>query len=168
MRSYGPVNKKRLCVCYNYLVKTNLINQTENKSFTVCRPKITQLNRKISQRLSLPKRFSYSIILTDSETIQTINRDYRKMDNPTDVISFAYNDGISDLNGFSDEIGDIFINLDYVSKQAKDYGHSEEREYLFLITHGILHLLGYDHQNPIDEKTMFDLQKEILSDIAPR
>ena len=90
------------------------------------------------------------------------------MDKPTDVISFAYNDTVEKFDDFSDEIGDIFINLDYVSKQAAEYGHSEAREYLFLITHGVLHLLGYDHQNPEEEKLMFDLQKEILNDIAPR
>lgn len=149
-------------------MKTTLINHTENKEYSQYRSKITQINRKISQRLSLPARFTYSVVLTDSDAIQIINRDYRKMDKPTDVISFAYNDGISDFTQFSDEIGDIFVNLDYVVKQATEYGHSPEREYLFLITHGILHLLGYDHQNPKDEKTMFDLQKEILNDLAPR
>lgn len=118
--------------------------------------------------MNLPKRFSYSLILMDGEAIRVLNRDYRKIDKPTDVISFAYNDGIADYEDFSDEIGDIFINLEAVEKQASDYGHSLEREYLFLITHGILHLLGYDHQDPDQEKIMFDLQKEILNDIAPR
>jgi len=149
-------------------VKINLINQTENKDYTALRSKITLVNKAITKRLDLPSRFNYSIILVDSETIQQINRDYRKMDKPTDVISFAYNDTIEKFEDFSDEIGDIFINLDYVSKQADEYGHSTAREYLFLITHGVLHLLGYDHQNPDEEKIMFDLQKEILNDIAPR
>lgn len=116
----------------------------------------------------LPQRFTYSIILIDSETIQQINRDYRNIDQPTDVISFAYNDDHHGFENFSDEIGDIFINLEAVEKQALDYGHSVEREYLFLITHGLLHLLGYDHQNVSEEKIMFDLQKELLNDIAPR
>lgn len=149
-------------------MKINLINQTENKDYTALRSKITLVNKAITKRLDLPSRFNYSIILVDSETIQQINRDYRKMDKPTDVISFAYNDTIEKFEDFSDEIGDIFINLDYVAKQAADYGHSTAREYLFLITHGVLHLLGYDHLNPEDEKIMFDLQKEILNDIAPR
>jgi len=150
------------------MVKTTLINQTENKDFISLRSKITKINTKVSQSLKLPLNFTYSLVLVNSETIQTINRDYRHIDKPTDVISFAYNDGIEAYNDFSEEIGDIFINLDYVNKQAIDYGHSPQREYLFLITHGILHLLGYDHQNPEDEKIMFDLQKEILNDIAPR
>lgn len=149
-------------------MKNNLINQTENRAYTQYRPQITRINQKVTKILKLPKRFSYSLILTDSEAIRILNRDYRKIDKATDVISFAYNDGIADVADFSDEIGDIFINLDAVKSQAADYGHSEEREYLFLITHGILHLLGYDHQNPKDEKIMFDLQKEILDDIAPR
>lgn len=149
-------------------MKTTLINQTENKDFKSFRNKITKINSKISQKLVLPSRFTYSIVMVESEAIQLINRDYRHLDKPTDVISFAYNDGIESYLDFSDEIGDIFINLDYVTKQALDYGHSSEREYLFLITHGILHLLGYDHLDPISEKEMFDLQKELLHDIAPR
>ena len=149
-------------------MKTTLVNQTENTNFIPLRSKITLINRKLTQKLSLPVRFTYAIVLIDSNAIQLINNNYRHLDNPTDVISFAYNDGITTFSDFSDEIGDIFINLDYVTKQALDYGHTPEREYLFLITHGILHLLGYDHQNPEDEKVMFDLQKEILNDIAPR
>lgn len=149
-------------------MKTTLINQTENKDFLSLRAKITKINSKVSLSLKLPLRFNYALVLVDSAAIQIINRDYRHIDKPTDVISFAYNDGINDFKDFSDEIGDIFINLDYVNKQALDYGHSPEREYLFLLTHGILHLLGYDHQNLNDEKIMFDLQKEILNDIAPR
>jgi len=149
-------------------VKTTIVNQTENKKYIPLRSKITKINSKVTKLLNLPKRYTYSIVLVDSETIQLINRDYRKLDQATDVISFAYNDGIKEYLDFSDEIGDIFINLDAVIKQAADYGHSEEREYLFLITHGVLHLLGYDHMNPKDEADMFDLQKEILNDIAPR
>lgn len=149
-------------------MKTTVINQTENTRYHGLRPKITQINKAITKRLGLPSRFIYSIILVDSAAIQVINRDYRKLDKPTDVISFAYNDGIGSLDEFSDEIGDIFINLEYVVKQAAEYGHSEAREYLFLITHGVLHLLGYDHLNKADEKVMFDLQKEIIDDIIQR
>jgi len=149
-------------------VKTTVINQTQNTNYRALRSKITQINKRISIQLKLPQRFTYSIILIDSETIQQINRDYRNIDQPTDVISFAYNDDHPGFENFSDEIGDIFINLEYVEKQALNYGHSVEREYLFLITHGLLHLLGYDHQNVSDEKIMFDLQKELLNDIAPR
>ncbi len=149
-------------------MKTTLINQTENKNYVSLRPKITKINSKVTSLLDLPVRFTYSVVLVDSGAIQLINRDYRKLDQPTDVISFAYNDGLDDYLDFSDEIGDIFINLDDVAKQAKEYGHSEQREYLFLITHGLLHLLGYDHMNQKDEDEMFALQKEILNDIAPR
>lgn len=149
-------------------MKTTIINQTENKTYTSLRPRITKINSKVTRLLDLPVRFIYSVVLVDSEAIQLINHDYRKLDQPTDVISFAYNDGIQAYHEFSDEIGDIFINLDFVVKQALDYGHSADREYLFLITHGLLHLLGYDHMNPKDEAEMFDLQKEILNDIASR
>ena len=60
------------------------------------------------------------------------------------------------------ELGDIFINRDRVLSQAKDYGHSVEREFIFLFVHGLLHLLGYDHNTPEEEKKMFSIQKKIV------
>jgi probable rRNA maturation factor len=66
------------------------------------------------------------------------------------------------------ELGDIFINIDRIRSQAQDYGHSLKREFSFLVTHGLLHLLGYDHMNKNDEEEMFKLQEDILSGIAKR
>ena len=63
------------------------------------------------------------------------------------------------------EIGDIVINLDRVKSQANDYGHTERREMCFLFTHGLLHLLGYDHMEENDEKEMFSLQEMILKNL---
>ena len=67
-----------------------------------------------------------------------------------------------------DDLGDIFINIDYARKQAKEYKHSYEREIAFLFTHGLLHCLGYDHMNEEEEKIMYGLQKEILDPIIER
>ena len=66
----------------------------------------------------------------------------------------------------SRELGDIIINLDRVISQAKEYGHSEKREICFLFTHGLLHLLGYDHMDKDDEKEMFALQEKILTNLG--
>ena len=66
------------------------------------------------------------------------------------------------------ELGDIFINVKSIREQAQEYGHSLKREFCFLVTHGILHLLGYDHMDSDDEKEMFSLQEEILHEIARR
>lgn len=66
------------------------------------------------------------------------------------------------------ELGDIFINVQAIIDQASEYGHSMRREVCFLFTHGLLHLLGYDHMNENDEKEMFSLQDVILDDIVPK
>jgi probable rRNA maturation factor len=149
-------------------MKFSLINHTSDSDLKLFRKDITQLNKTISASLSLPKTFSYALILIDDSAMKELNKTYRQLDKTTDVISFALNDGTPDRGQFIDELGDIFISVDAVYRQAEAYGHSVRREFLFLIAHGILHLLGYDHMTPEDEKIMFDLQKELLNDLAPR
>lgn len=124
-------------------------------------------------RLGLSSDVSFSVILVDDEGIHAINREYRGIDRPTDVITFALRDEEDGLSGeISDEIeaelGDVFINRDAVKRQAEEYGHSERRELCFLFTHGLLHLLGFDHMTEADEHVMFGLQKEILDPYIPR
>ena len=105
----------------------------------------------------------FSVIIVDNERIHKINKEYRGIDRPTDVISFA----LEDSEGVELEnyriLGDIYISIDKVKEQAKSYGHSERRELAFLTVHGFLHLLGYDHMEPDDEKIMFAKQEEILN-----
>ena len=104
---------------------------------------------------------SFSVIIIDNEKIHEINKTYRGIDRPTDVISFALEE---DENYEVQErlLGDIYISIDKVYEQAKEYGHSVKRELFFLVTHGFLHLLGYDHMEKDEEKEMFDLQEKIL------
>ena len=104
----------------------------------------------------------FNIILVDNERIHEINKEYRNVDRETDVISFAMEDEMDVKYKDFRLLGDIYISLDKVASQAEEYGHSKLREICFLATHGILHLLGYDHMNPEDEKEMFDLQNELL------
>lgn len=85
----------------------------------------------------------------------------------TDVISFALEDNDQFyVPGMPRSLGDIFISYDHALAQAQEYGHSIEREMCFLFTHGLLHLLGYDHMNEEDEKEMFALQKAILNELG--
>ena len=102
-----------------------------------------------------------SIIIVDNEKIHEINREYRNIDRETDVISFALEEGETIDEPYK-TLGDIYISIDKVHEQAKEYGHSIKRELFFLVTHGFLHLLGYDHMNKEDEEKMFSLQEEIL------
>ena len=106
-----------------------------------------------------------SIVLTDNESIRDLNNEYRGIDSPTDVLSFPLLDGSLeelDQSDFISPLGDIVISMEKVISQAQDYGHSPERELGFLIVHGMLHLLGYDHIEPEDERTMRDMEEKIL------
>ncbi|WP_226680130.1 rRNA maturation RNase YbeY [Sutcliffiella horikoshii] len=109
-----------------------------------------------------------SVTFVDNDRIQEINREYRDKDRPTDVISFAMEEmgeGEIEINYDEDAprmLGDIIISIPKAEEQAVEYGHSVKRELGFLALHGLLHLLGYDHENETDEKIMFDKQKEIL------
>lgn len=108
-----------------------------------------------------------SCVLVDDERIHEINREYRHIDRSTDVISFAMEDNDQFyVEGMPRTLGDIFISVDHAKKQAEEYGHSLRREMCFLFTHGILHLLGYDHMTDEQEKEMFDLQDEILGALS--
>ncbi len=108
-----------------------------------------------------------SITFVDNETIQQINREYRGKDAPTDVISFALEEMGEDEVEIVGEnlprvLGDIIISIPKAKEQAKEYGHSFEREIGFLTVHGFLHLLGYDHETKEDEKEMIEKQEKIL------
>lgn len=104
----------------------------------------------------------FNVIIISNEEIRKINREYRNIDRETDVISFALEDEMDIKYDDFRLLGDIYISLDKAYSQALEYGHSRERELCFLITHGILHLLGYDHMKPDDEKEMFTLQESLL------
>lgn len=104
----------------------------------------------------------FSIIFVDDDAIHEMNRDYRGVDRITDVISFAFEDNAQIVYNDCRLLGEIYICIPQMKRQAKEYGHSEKRELAFLSVHGMLHLLGYDHMNEKDEKEMFALQELIL------
>lgn len=110
-----------------------------------------------------------SLTFVGNPRIQEINREYRGIDRPTDVISFALEEieeGEVPLileEGEPRVLGDIIVSIDKTHEQAESYNHSFERELGFLIIHGLLHLLGYDHTTEAEEKEMFGLQEKVLS-----
>lgn len=108
------------------------------------------------------KKSIFSITFVGEEEIQKINKNYRGIDKVTDVISFAFEDN-KILQENVRVLGDIFICIPKMIEQAKLYGHSEKRELSFLVVHGMLHLLGYDHQTQEEEKEMFSKQELILN-----
>ena len=111
---------------------------------------------------------SVNIILTDNKFIQSINKNYRKKNSPTDVISFAYRD--DDLfpshKGNMEELGDVYISLEKASEQSLDFGVSLKDELKRLLIHGILHLLGYDHElSAEEEKKMSDMEDNVFNKV---
>ena len=104
----------------------------------------------------------FNVIIVDNPKIHEINKEYRNIDRETDVISFALEDEKSFNTTDVRMLGDIYISIDKVRSQAKEYGHSFRRELYFLSIHGLLHLLGYDHMTEEDEKVMFGKQEEVL------
>lgn len=115
------------------------------------------------KRFNLNKSI-FDIIFIDDEEMHKMNKEYRGIDRTTDVLSFALNDN-KHINPILNSLGDIFISIPKMKSQAIEYGHSEKRELSFLVVHGILHLLGYDHMNESDEIIMFGLQKDILDEL---
>ena len=143
----------------------NIINRTRYSDFKEYYPLIEEYYQKTLKTLKMKDNYAVSLIICGPVTIKRINRQYRDIDKVTDVISFALLDNEETVE-YEDviELGDIFINRDRVYSQAYDYEHSIKREFVFLFVHGLLHLLGYDHMTPEDEKRMFALQKKIIGD----
>ena len=126
---------------------------------------------------NFPYDVQVSLTITDEETIREINRENRNIDSVTDVLSFPFldyekrgdysfldnDDSCFDPDTGEVMLGDIVICVKRVIDQAKEYGHSNLREYAFLICHSMLHLLSYDHMTPEDEEEMFGKQKEIMT-----
>ncbi len=110
---------------------------------------------------------SVNLILTDDEYITSINSEYRGKEKPTDVISFAYRDDpFPIIDNPMEELGDIYISLETASKQAVEYEVTLAEEIKRLIIHGVLHLLGYDHEKSAeDEKKMNSLEEDIFNAI---
>jgi len=134
--------------------------------------------RKIAQQVlkaeNVTPPYEVSIIFTDSETVQRLNRDFRGVDEPTDVIAFYMlpqketestfilpPDGVTHL-------GEIIISYPQAAEQASEQRHSVNEELALLIIHGILHLLGYDHQQPEEEKRMRQREQELLGKCQPK
>ncbi|MBQ5932945.1 MAG: rRNA maturation RNase YbeY [Lachnospiraceae bacterium] len=128
--------------------------------------------------LKCPYEVQLNLTLTDNEGIHAINKEYRQIDRPTDVLSFPLVD-YTEPNVFPDNLeemaedyfdldtgelmlGDIIISVEKCKEQAKEYGHSELREYSFLIVHSMLHLFGYDHMEDDERLVMEEKQREIL------
>lgn len=136
----------------------------------------TNLNAVVAHLLTTADRAdaTLTLVVTSDEAVQTLNRDYRGVDAPTDVLSFAAQEAApaapplanlppelaAELDSY---LGDVIIAYPYAERQAAHYQNSVQAELRLLTVHGILHLLGYDHATPTEEAAMWALQSKILA-----
>lgn len=135
------------------MISVNFINQYDSDN--VYQKTIEEMMNIAYDYFKINQDLVINIILVDNHQIQELNRQFRHIDQPTDVLSF-------DNQDLDEELGDVFISIDKVIVQAKEYGHSFERELAFLTLHGFLHCMGYDHIEKEDEVKMFKIQDDII------
>jgi probable rRNA maturation factor len=135
--------------------------------------RVKKIIRQVFRDEGIPSPYEVSLVLTDSDTVQRLNRDYRGVDESTDVLAFYMlpqkgadfsfalpPDGVTRL-------GEVLVSYPQALAQAKEQGHSLERELALLVIHGILHLLGYDHEKPAEESKMRERERELLERYFP-
>lgn len=146
-----------------------IINQQNKINYTRELQQVIQLVVKTAAKtLKLPANTEVSIMIVDNSYIQELNFIYRGQNIPTDVLSFAMNDRGEeepdfDFSGEINMLGDIVVSLEKAQTQSDEYGHSLERELGYLVVHGMLHLLGYDHESEPENKLMRDLEEKIMT-----
>lgn len=119
----------------------------------------------VSGLTELAPEAQVSVLLTDDATMAELNRTYRGREGPTDVLSFSQREGEDDPAGV-ELLGDVVISVERATAQAEAYGHSVAREMGFLAVHGLLHLLGYDHERPAEEAEMMAETERILGRVG--
>lgn len=133
---------------------------------------LMQVLNKAAEVYGLKPQTEVSVVLADDNYIHQLNRQYRNKDMPTDVLSFAMNDqcageqepAIADTpDDIEILLGDIVISLETMARQAEEFGHSLERELAYLTVHGMLHLLGYDHEVEEEKTEMRQEEEYVLS-----
>lgn len=151
---------------YNKRMKFDIsINSTIDTKIDEYIPLYERLMNKTFEILNINRDAIISVTFVDKEFIHELNKKYRGIDRPTDVISFAFLDDKNEIIKGDDiplDLGEIYICYDVADENRKNYGNSIKREICFLFVHGLLHLLGYDHMSKEEEEIMFPLQEKIL------
>lgn len=151
-------------------MQIELSNQQEKLSLTQeMEDRIVEVLEEAARVHEVDDMTEVSLMFTDDETIHEMNREYRGIDRPTDVLSFALEEGEEEeIYGGPEEnlLGDIIISVETAVRQAEEYGHSVEREMAFLALHGMLHLLGYDHMEEEERQEMRAQEEAILASLG--
>ena len=141
-----------------------------------CEALAVLVGEKVLDSENCPYEVQVNLVLTDDEGIRAVNREFRELDSPTDVLSFPAlpfetpaeysfleeDDSFFDMDTGELILGDIMISTEKVLAQAEAYGHSVKREFCFLVAHSMLHLLGYDHMTEDEAAVMEQKQREAL------
>ncbi len=124
----------------------------------------------VPKLVRLSRNTEVSVMIVDNSYIQELNLIYRQQNRPTDVLSFAMNElgedePDYDFGGDVNVLGDIVVSLEQAQVQSEEYGHSLNRELGYLVAHGMLHLLGYDHETEDEKKLMRNLEDKIMQSV---
>ncbi|WP_151409202.1 rRNA maturation RNase YbeY [Anaerococcus sp. Marseille-P9784] len=141
-----------------------LITNNTNENIDM-NDKLYDVVKAVLDNEGLSMDYEVSITFVDKDEIHKLNREYRKVDRPTDVLSFPMNEEFL-IEGVDSMLGDIVICMDIAKDQAKEYGHSLDREIMYLTCHSMLHLLGYDHIEEDDKKIMRGKEKEVMKKLG--
>lgn len=141
-----------------------LITNNTNENIDM-NDKLYDVVKAVLDNEGLSMDYEVSITFVDKDEIHKLNREYRKVDRPTDVLSFPMNEEFL-IEGMDSMLGDIVICMDIAKDQAKEYGHSLDREIMYLTCHSMLHLLGYDHIEEDDKKIMRGKEKEVMKNLG--
>lgn len=146
-----------------------LVTRKRNLKHDVPARLVTRLGNTMLATLALPEA-ELSVLLTDDAEIHRLNREHRQKDKPTDVLAFAMDESVPDPAGI---LGDVVISLDTAERQARSRGRPLIEEVRFLLAHGVLHLIGYDHAEPAEKREMVAMTRKLvrlapLPEAAPR
>ncbi len=145
-------------------MQIEILNETKMELAEDLEALIIKATDKVFEYEDFDVEGEISVLFVDDVRIQALNKEFRNKDEVTDVLSFPQYDSLKD-DGVSDPfiyLGDVVISLEQATRQAEEFGHSLEREIVYLTVHSVLHLFGYDHMTDDDKKEMRDKEKTVL------
>lgn len=151
------------------ILELNYLDIDENDSYKEIIKKVLKKCFEIEKLEN--KNLYVNVVLTNAKNIKSINKEHRGIDRETDVLSFPMfeKDEIANLDNTNEDIlGDMVISIERVEEQAKEYGHSFERELAYMVVHSFYHLLGYDHMTEEDKKEMREKEEKVLGILGIR
>ena len=147
--------------------RLNIVNKKKYPLTDELKNKLKKITQLVEENTSLDERKKWflNLILVDEAESQQLNKQYRQKNYPADVLTFPFACLYQEKLNNCDNLGDIFLCYPIVKKQVHEFQVSFKEEICLIFTHGMLHLLGYDHQKEVEKKTMFALQEKILIEI---